>query len=96
MITQDESILFRKAASCFRAVNHKLRTEILLFISEQARTVTEIYVHFRIEQSVASQHLRVLREAGLVQTRREGKEVHYSLNSERIDQMVALSKDLTA
>lgn len=57
-----------------RALNHKLRQQILKLIDEhQKMTVTEIYVKLRLEQSVASQHLAILRRAGIVVTVREGK-----------------------
>ncbi|MBC8034868.1 MAG: helix-turn-helix transcriptional regulator, partial [Chitinophagaceae bacterium] len=47
-------------------------------------TVTEIYIQLRLEQSVASQHLAILRRAGIVKTEREGKFIFYILNSNRI------------
>lgn len=96
MITDQDSILFKKAARCYRAVNHKLRKDILEFIAEEAKTVTAIYVHLRLEQSVASQHLRILRDAGLVTTRRDGKEIHYKGNAERIKHYINISKELVS
>ena len=39
----------------------------------------------RIEQSVASQHLAILRKAGIVSTMREGKFIFYAINSSRIE-----------
>jgi DNA-binding transcriptional ArsR family regulator len=51
----------KKAAMILRALNHKLRQQILKLIDEhQKMTVTEIYVKLRLEQSVASQHLAIL------------------------------------
>ena len=41
----------------------------------------------RLEQSITSQHLRILRNADLVNTRREGKFIYYSLNYDKIDQV---------
>ena len=62
----------KKAAMVLRAINHKLRQQILKLIDESGRmTVTEIYVKLRLEQSVASQHLAILRKAGFVKTERE-------------------------
>ena len=75
----------KKAALVLRAVNHKLRQEILKTIDEHQRiTVTELYVKLRLEQSVASQHLAILRKADIVKTVREGKFIFYTLNEERI------------
>ncbi len=78
----------KKAALILRAVNHKLRQQILKLIDEQGKiTVTEIYVKLRLEQSVASQHLAILRKAGFVNTDRDGKFIYYSVNSNRIEEL---------
>ena len=64
----------KKAALVLRAINHKLRQQIMKLIHQKEKiTVTEIYVKLRLEQSVASQHLAILRKAGFVNTTRDGK-----------------------
>lgn len=78
----------KKAAIVLRAINHKLRQIILKLINERGKlTVTELYTHLRLEQSVASQHLAILRKAGFVKTSRDGKFIYYSLNHERIEEL---------
>ena len=78
----------KKAALILRAINHKLRQQILKLIDEQGRiTVTEIYVKLRLEQSVASQHLAILRKAGFVNTDRDGKFIYYSVNTNRLEEL---------
>jgi DNA-binding transcriptional ArsR family regulator len=78
----------KKAALILRAVNHKLRQQILKQIDEHGKiTVTELYVKLRLEQSVASQHLAILRKAGFVKTDREGKFIYYSVNTDRIQDL---------
>ena len=78
----------KKAAMILRAVNHKLRQQVLKLIDEHGRmTVTEIYVKLRLEQSVASQHLAILRKAGFVKTDRDGKFIYYSVNHERLEDL---------
>jgi len=78
----------KKAAMILRALNHKLRQQILKLIDEQQKmTVTEIYVKLRLEQSVASQHLAILRRAGIVVTVREGKFIFYMGDYHRIEQV---------
>ena len=57
-------------------------------------TVTELFVEMRMEQSVASQHLAILRRAGIVKTKREGKFMYYSLNLERLDLLNQMVTDL--
>ena len=81
----------RKAALVLRALNHKLRRRIIeLLESEGPLTVTDIYIKLRLEQSVASQHLAIIRRVKVVNTKRDGKYIYYSLNRERIEQIADL------
>lgn len=85
----------RKAVLVLRAVNHKLRQRIIDLLDEsESLTVTDIYINLRLEQSVASQHLAILRRAGVVDTERQGKFIHYSLNRQRLSQIAKLVDDL--
>ena len=85
----------KKAALVLRALNHKLRQQILKLIEEVSKiTVTEIYVRLRLEQSVASQHLAILRKAGIVITQREGKFIYYTVNYKRIEEINDFVKNL--
>lgn len=78
----------KKAALILRALNHKLRQQILRLIDENGRmTVTELYLKLRLEQSVASQHLAILRKAGFVNTDRDGKFIYYSVNINRMEEL---------
>ena len=86
----------RKAMLNLRAVNHPLRKEIITLLEEQKKlTVTEIYVKLRVEQSVASQHLAILRKAGIVETARNGKFIFYTVNKNRINEVSVLINDLS-
>lgn len=84
----------KKTSLILRALNHDLRIKILNVIAknnEQQKpplTVTEIYIKLKLEQSVASQHLAILRTAGLVKTKREGKYIYYSLNEQKISNII--------
>lgn len=85
----------KKAALVLRALNHKLRQQLLKLIEDEKKiTVTEIYVRLRLEQSVASQHLAILRKAGIVSTERDGKFIFYTVNYKRIDEISQFVKDL--
>ena len=87
-----EILSLKKSALILRAINHKLRQQILTLIHrKKSVTVTEIYVKLRLEQSVASQHLAILRKAGFVNSTRDGKFIHYAVNYERISQVQELS-----
>jgi DNA-binding transcriptional ArsR family regulator len=88
-------VLTKKAAMTLRALNHKLRQQMLKLLDENKRmTVTELYVKLRLEQSVASQHLAILRRAGIVSTQRMGKFIFYSPNYTRIAEVIKFSTDL--
>jgi DNA-binding transcriptional ArsR family regulator len=85
----------RKAVLVLRAINHKLRQRVINLLEENQRmTVTDIYIKLRLEQSVASQHLAILRKAGVVQTERQGKYIFYTLDKERINQISRLVEEL--
>lgn len=80
-----DALKIKKTSIVLKAINHKLRQIILQFIGEKERiTVTEIFLHFHLEQSVASQHLAILRKTGFVKTKREGKFIYYSVNRQRL------------
>lgn len=87
----------KKAAMVLRALNHKLRQQILNLIeTENKITVTEIYVRMRLEQSVASQHLAILRRAGIVTTQRDGKFIYYTVNHKRIEEINQFVQNLVS
>jgi DNA-binding transcriptional ArsR family regulator len=83
-----ESSNVKLAALVFRAINHKLRRQILTLLHEnKGMDVTSIYKRLGLEQSVASQHLAILRKAGIVTTKREQRFVYYSVNYERLEEI---------
>ena len=87
--------LLKKSAIIMRALNHQLRQKIFKLLEEHTKmTVSEIYANLKLEQSVASQHLAIMRRAGIVKTEREGKFVFYRLNRERIEQIDRAIKEL--
>lgn len=78
----------RKAVLVLRAVNHRLRQKMISLLEDYATlTVTDVYIKMRLEQSIASQHLAILRRAGIVLTERQGKFIYYSLNADRLSQI---------
>ena len=90
-----DSLSLQKAALHYRAINHKLRQQILQLLHRNERLmVTSIYVKLRIEQSVASQHLAILRRAKLVNAKREGKSIYYAVNYPQVLQLHATAEKL--
>ena len=77
------------ASELLRALAHPLRLQIVEFIDQNdAINVNKIYNTLKLEQSITSQHLRVLRTTDLVSTEREGKFIHYRVDYDKIDQTV--------
>jgi DNA-binding transcriptional ArsR family regulator len=94
-LDQKELLTIKIAQLNLRAISHDLRQRILKLLQEKKEmTVTEIYVKLRLEQSVTSSHLKILREAKIVKARRDGKTVFYSVNKERIDELVEVSQQM--
>jgi len=74
------------SSELLRALAHPLRLKILEFIDKhQVINVNKIYNSLSLEQSITSQHLRILRSSGVVNTERDGKYVHYSINYKLVD-----------
>jgi DNA-binding transcriptional ArsR family regulator len=67
------------AAHRFRALGDETRLRLLELLSGGERTVADLMVTTGLGQSLVSHHLRSLRSAGLVATRRDGRWVHYSI-----------------
>lgn len=74
-----------RAAEIMRALSHPLRMKIMGFIDKnKSVNVNKIYNTLGLEQSITSQHLRILRKVELVKTKRDGKFIYYSLNYDKI------------
>ena len=78
----------KQAKHILRAINNDTRIEILNLIhSKKEMNVTELYIKLKLVQSLASQHLAILRKANIVRTERKGKVILYSINYEKIQQL---------
>ncbi len=71
-------------SDAFNAVAEPRRREILNFLALQERPVGDIVDSLNLEQPSVSKHLRVLREVGLVNVRRDGRRMLYRTNAEAI------------
>ena len=68
----------------FNAIAESQRRDILVYLAPGERAVSEIVDRLSLGQPSVSKHLRVLRDVGLVHTRREGKQVFYRTNVEAL------------
>ncbi len=69
------------ASRLLKALSNESRLLILCLLSQGEQSVTDINAQVNISQSALSQHLAVLRNDGLVSTRRESQTIYYSLAS---------------
>lgn len=78
----------------FKALNDKTRREILELLKKKDLTAGEIADRFRISKPSISHHLDLLKQAGLVQSIKEGQFVYYSLNTTVMDEIIKWFIDL--
>jgi ArsR family transcriptional regulator, virulence genes transcriptional regulator len=76
--------IFKLHAGLLKALAHPKRLEIIHLIRDQELPVGDIHNMLDLPQSNISQHLMILREAQVVVTRREGKQVYYKLGDPKI------------
>ena len=77
------------AANMLKAIAHPMRIAILKHLERGKRlTVTEIHELLGIEQSTTSHHLGILRDKGVLCSKREGKNTFYYLKYEILSQIV--------
>ena len=81
-------------ASICSAISEPNRILLLYLISEQPRNVNSLAEVAGLSQSAASRHLKVLKERGLIQARREGANVIYTLTDQRMILALDLLREL--
>lgn len=72
----------------FKALNDQTRREILEMLRSGDKTAGEIADKFNISKPSISHHLDLLRQAGLVESVKEGQFIYYSLNVTMVDEIV--------
>jgi ArsR family transcriptional regulator, arsenate/arsenite/antimonite-responsive transcriptional repressor len=72
----------------FKALNDQTRREILEMLRKGDKTAGEIADQFNISKPSISHHLDLLKQAGLVESVKEGQYVYYSLNATVVDEII--------
>jgi ArsR family transcriptional regulator len=80
--------------SVFKALADPTRREILHLLRKEEMTAGELAERFEISKPTLSHHFAVLREAGLVTSRREGQTIWYALNTTVLEDILAWTMDL--
>jgi DNA-binding transcriptional ArsR family regulator/YHS domain-containing protein len=78
------SQIFELHAELLKALAHPRRLEIVQLLRDQELSVTDIYEMLDLPQANISQHLMILRDANVVTTQRDGKQIIYSLAHPKI------------
>ncbi len=73
----------------FRSLGSPLRVGIVVLLQERARSVNELVDALGVSQPLVSQHLRVLRAAGVARGTRQGREMIYELTTSEVSVLVA-------
>ncbi len=83
-------------AAVFKALADPARLQIVHSLADRERRVTELVADVGLAQSTTSAHLSVLRAAGLVAARSEGRSSYYSLTTPALVALVQHAEDLLA
>lgn len=74
-----------RAQHLFRALADPIRLEVLQVLAQGERCVCDLTSHLDLGQSRLSFHLKVLKDAGLIAARQEGRWIYYRLQSEALE-----------
>jgi DNA-binding transcriptional ArsR family regulator len=83
-----------QASEFLKALSHEVRLLILCFLIEGEKSVTEIEALLQLRQPAVSQQLARLRADGLVDTRRNGKNIYYSLSRTEVRDVIGVLHDV--
>ena len=83
-----------EVATLLKTLSHPARLMIVCTLVEGEYSVSELEEKVDVHQPHLSQHLTVLRGSGIVETRRDGKQIFYCLTEEKAAQLVAALYDI--
>ena len=92
MIGQREHI--ETAARALKAISHPLRLKILCVVGDQEVCVQDIVDAVGTSQSNISQHLGILRDKGVLQTRKDANRVYYRVADQRTLQLIVMMREI--
>lgn len=92
LIDREEDI--QQAAEAMKAIAHPLRLQILCVLGDQEVSVQDIVDQVGTSQSNISQHLAILREKGVLATRKDANRVFYRVGDLRVLKLVGMMRDV--
>jgi ArsR family transcriptional regulator len=84
----------REASDALKAMAHPLRLKILCLVGQHELMVQDIVEAVGTSQSNISQHLAVMRERGLIASRKDANKVFYRIDDPRILRMIAMMREV--
>ena len=88
----DEDI--ERASRSLKAMSHPLRLKILCTLGDQEISVQEIVEHVGTSQSNISQHLAILRDKGILASRKDANRVFYRVSDTRTLQLIGMMREV--
>jgi ArsR family transcriptional regulator len=82
------------AARALKSIAHPLRLKILCVLGDQEACVQDIVSAVGTSQSNISQHLAILRDKGILMTRKDANRVYYRVGDQRTLQLVAMMREV--
>ncbi|MFZ2541905.1 MAG: metalloregulator ArsR/SmtB family transcription factor [Gallionella sp.] len=92
MIERDEDI--HQASQAIKAIAHPLRLKILCVLGDQEISVQDIVEQVGTSQSNISQHLAILRDKGVLTTRKDANRVYYRIGDLRTMKLIGMMRDV--
>jgi len=79
-----------QAVEFLRVISDENRLKILCLLRDKEKCVCDIWQYFELPQNLTSHHLKVLKNFNLVESRKEGLKVFYSINNKAINKYLKL------
>lgn len=92
LMSQDEDI--ERASRSLKAMSHPLRLKILCILGDREISVQEIVDQVGTSQSNISQHLGILRDKGILTTRKDANRVYYRVGDSRTLRLICMMQDV--
>ena len=92
LITNDDDV--NRASRALKAMSHPLRLKILCTLGEQEVSVQDIVERVGTSQSNISQHLAILRDKGILASRKDANRVYYRMVDARTLKLIEMMRDL--
>ncbi len=92
LITHDEDI--ERAARSMKAMSHPLRLKILCTLGEKEYSVQDIVDEVGTSQSNISQHLAILRDKGILASRKDANRVYYRVSDARTLRLISMMREV--